>query len=215
MTDSRGQTPEDNGQKLNDASLRSPASVASHPSSDLPTRFGDFRVHAFTDEVGTDHLAMVKGTPHDGCLVRLHSECATGDILGSLRCDCRDQLETSLRLINQAGEGLVIYIRGHEGRGIGLANKIKAYALQDQGLDTVDANIHLGFAADEREYNSAISILKSFGLKKIRLLTNNNSKIDGLKAAGIEVMEQVPLWTAINPHNKKYLDTKRNRMGHV
>ena len=147
--------------------------------------------------------------------MRVHSECATGDIMGSLRCDCRDQLELSLRKIEEAGEGLLIYIRDHEGRGIGLANKIKAYALQDQGMDTVDANIHLGFAPDERTYGVAICMLKHFGLKNIRLLTNNREKIDALTAAGINVIDQVPLWTATNPHNEKYLATKRERMGHI
>jgi GTP cyclohydrolase II len=184
-------------------------------SSQLPTRFGNFRLLIFTDPKGTEHLAMAAGTPTDGCLVRIHSECATGDIMGSLRCDCRDQLELSLQMIDDAGEGLLIYIRDHEGRGIGLANKIKAYALQDQGMDTVDANIHLGFAPDERSYDVAVCVLKHFGLKNIRLLTNNKQKIDALKTAGITVTDQVPLWAATNPHNEKYLATKRDRMGHI
>jgi GTP cyclohydrolase II len=184
-------------------------------SSDLPTRFGTFRLHVFTDDSGAEHLVLASGTPADGCLVRLHSECATGDIMGSLRCDCRDQLELSLRKITEAGCGLLIYIRGHEGRGIGLANKIKAYALQDQGMDTVDANTHLGFAADERDYAAAIGILKHFGLKKINLLTNNRLKIDALEQAGIKVARQVPLWIATNPNNEKYVETKRKKMGHI
>jgi GTP cyclohydrolase II len=184
-------------------------------SSQLPTRFGDFRLSVFVDDKGAEHLALAAGTPSDGCLVRLHSECATGDIMGSLRCDCRDQLELALHKIDEAGEGLLIYIRDHEGRGIGLANKIKAYALQDQGMDTVDANLHLGFAADERSYDVSFCILKHFGLKSIRLLTNNRQKIDALQAAGIDVTDQIPLWVATNPHNEKYLATKRKRMGHI
>jgi GTP cyclohydrolase II len=184
-------------------------------SSALPTRFGDFRVYAFADDKGVEHLAMVKGTPENGCLVRLHSECATGDIMGSLRCDCRNQLETALDEIEKAGQGLVVYMRGHEGRGIGLANKIKAYALQDQGYDTVDANLHLGFAADQRDYKIAIDILKHFNLTRICLLTNNKLKVDVVQKSGIEVTKQVAIWTAINPHNEKYLATKRARMGHI
>jgi GTP cyclohydrolase II len=184
-------------------------------SAELPTRFGDFRLHVFTDGNGTEHLAMVAGRPGDGCLVRLHSECATGDIMGSLRCDCRDQLELSLRKIAESGDGILIYIRDHEGRGIGLANKIKAYALQDGGMDTVDANVHLGFAADSRCYGAAVGILRHFGLKEIQLLTNNRLKIEALENAGIKVNRQVPLWTATNPNNEKYLATKRSKMGHI
>ncbi len=185
------------------------------PSALLPTRYGNFTLKIFTDADGTEHMALVKGTPADNCLVRLHSECATGDILGSLRCDCRDQLEESLRRINEEGSGLLIYLRGHEGRGIGLANKIRAYALQEQGMDTLDANTHLGFAPDERDYAIAIEILKKFGLKKVRLLTNNRAKIDALEQAGITVSQHVSLWTAINPHNESYIATKRQRMGHI
>lgn len=184
-------------------------------SSNLPTRYGKFTISVFRDDKGIEHMAMAAGTPVDGCLVRVHSECATGDIMGSLRCDCRDQLEQGLEKISQSGNGLLIYVRDHEGRGIGLANKIKAYALQCQGLDTVDANVQLGFAADQRNYNVPIAILKYFGLKNIRLLTNNKKKIEALNTAGISVSEQVPLWVASNPHNEKYLDTKRTRMGHI
>lgn len=184
-------------------------------SSRLPTRYGDFKLFIFVDDNQTEHLAMAAGTPADGCLVRIHSECATGDIMGSLRCDCRDQLELSLRRIAEAGNGLLIYIRDHEGRGIGLANKVKAYALQDQGMDTVDANVHLGFAPDQRTYDVGIAILKNFGLTRIRLLTNNRTKIKALEAADITVLEQVPLWVATNPHNEKYIATKRARMGHI
>jgi GTP cyclohydrolase II len=184
-------------------------------SSALPTRFGRFRLQAFADEKGTEHLALIAGQPVNGCLVRLHSECATGDALGSLRCDCRDQLELSLATIDEAGQGIFIYIRGHEGRGIGLANKIKAYALQDKGLDTVEANVSLGFAPDERDYNAAIDILRYHGLSRVRLLTNNRHKIQALEKAGIEVAEHMPLWAATNPHNQGYIDTKKKRMGHI
>lgn len=162
-----------------------------------------------------EYPVLIKGTPHDGCLVRLHSECATGDIFGSLRCDCRDQLELALHKMEEAGNGILIYIRGHEGRGIGLSNKIKAYALQDQGLDTVDANLHLGFKPDQRDYATAIEILRNYNIRSLRLLTNNRQKIEGLEEAGITIQERVPMWTASNPHNEKYLKTKRSRMDHL
>ena len=185
------------------------------PAAKLPTRYGNFDLRIFPGANDVEHMALIKGVPADDCLVRLHSECATGDVLGSLRCDCRDQLEESLELINQSGQGILIYMRGHEGRGIGLANKIRAYALQEQGMDTFDANIHLGFAPDTRDYTAACDILKSFGLKKVRLLTNNRDKIDALQQAGITVSKHVPLWTATNPHNETYIATKRKRMGHI
>jgi GTP cyclohydrolase II len=181
----------------------------------LPTSFGDFSVSVFTDAKGLEHMAIVKGVPKDNCLVRLHSECATGDIMGSKRCDCRNQLEKSLHLIDEAGEGLLIYLRGHEGRGIGLANKIKAYALQDLGLDTVEANVKLGFKPDQRDFTAAIDILRHFGLRSIRLLTNNKSKVAVVEEGGIKVSEQVSLWTVTNPYNERYLATKRTKMGHV
>jgi GTP cyclohydrolase II len=184
-------------------------------SSILPTRFGHFRLQAFADDKGLEHMALIAGNPVNDCLVRLHSECSTGDALGSLRCDCRDQLELSLTKISEEGQGIFIYIRGHEGRGIGLANKIKAYALQDKGLDTVEANLSLGFAADERDYEAATDIIRHYGLSRIRLLTNNRHKIHVVEKAGIDVVERVPLWAASNPHNAAYLDTKQNRMGHI
>ncbi|MBV8061839.1 MAG: GTP cyclohydrolase II [Alphaproteobacteria bacterium] len=190
-------------------------SVIMKAAAQLPTRYGAFWILVFHDDAGAEHMAMVAGTPSDGCLVRLHSECATGDIMGSLRCDCRDQLEQSLTMIEEAGEGVVIYIRNHEGRGIGLANKIKAYMLQDEGVDTVDANLELGFTSDQREYSTALAILRHFDLKSVRLMTNNKDKVKALQETGIEVVAQVPLWTATNPHNRKYISTKRDRMGHV
>lgn len=181
----------------------------------LPTRYGDFILHIFRDGQGTEHMAVVAGVPQEGALVRLHSECATGDILGSLRCDCRDQLESALRAIAAAGGGIVIYLRGHEGRGMGLANKIRAYALQEQGLDTVSANQHLGFVADGRDYAVAVAMLRYFGLSKVRLMTNNQQKLAALAAAGITVTERVPFWVAENPHNEDYLATKRAKLGHL
>ncbi len=182
------------------------------PSASLPTRYGDFELKIFTDAAGIEHIVIVKGTPVDDCLVRLHSECATGDIFGSLRCDCREQLEKSLEMIGEAGCGLLIYLRGHEGRGIGLSNKIRAYALQEGGMDTYEANVHLGFAPDARDYTAAVDILKSFGLKKVRLLTNNKDKTSALEKNGIAVTARVPLWMEVNPHNEKYIATKRRWM---
>jgi len=189
--------------------------IQSLASANLPTRFGVFRLQIFVDAKGVEHMGLASGQVKNGCLVRVHSECATGDILGSLRCDCRDQLELSLSKINEAGQGLLIYLRGQEGRGIGLANKIKAYALQENGLDTVDANIKLGFAADERDYNVAIYILQHYKLGSIKLLSNNQKKVSALQQGGIEVIERIPLWTATNPNNENYIDTKRKRMGHI
>ena len=177
----------------------------------LPTKFGKFNVHAFAD-VKLEHLAIVKefsGTPH----VRVHSKCLTGDGLCSLRCDCREQLEASLKHIENLG-GMVIYL-DQEGRGIGLANKIRAYELQDQGMDTVDANVHLGFGADEREYSAVASILGYFKIREIALLTNNPDKISGLERVGIKVIERIPLIIRPNEHNGNYLKTKRERMGHA
>lgn len=180
----------------------------------LPTQYGEFTIHVFSDEDGLEHIALAAGAPKDGCLVRIHSECATGDILGSRRCDCGEQLALSLRHISAEGEGLFIYLRGQEGRGIGLANKIKAYMMQDAGADTVDANLQLGFPVDARNYDAAIAMLKHFALRRIRLLTNNQRKIDALNAADILVTERRALWTTTNPHNAGYLQTKQDRMGH-
>jgi 3,4-dihydroxy 2-butanone 4-phosphate synthase / GTP cyclohydrolase II len=190
------------------------AKARSIPTARMPTRYGMFVVQVLTDGNGIEHVALVKGTPADGCLVRLHSECATGDIFGSLRCDCRNQLEVALQRIDEAGEGVLIYLRGHEGRGIGLGNKILAYALQEQGMDTLDANVQLGFAPDARNYDAAVEILRHFGLSAVRLLTNNYSKISALEHAGIAVTERVSLWTGANPHNADYLVAVLNRMGH-
>lgn len=180
----------------------------------LPTRFGPFVLHIFGDENGNEHMALTCGNLSDNCLVRLHSECATGDILCSLRCDCRDQLEEALKKISAEG-GLFIYIRGHEGRGIGLGNKIKAYKLQDQGMNTVEANLHLGFPADLRNYSVPVEIIRHFRLSRIRLLTNNQEKIEAIERAGIKIEERVPLWATCNSYNAKYIQTKQCAMGHL
>jgi GTP cyclohydrolase II len=190
-------------------------SIVKVAEASLPTRFGAFTIHAFRDETDIEHVALAAGTPRNGCAVRVHSECATGDILGSLRCDCGEQLAAALTSIAAVGEGLLIYLRGHEGRGIGLGNKIKAYALQDRGADTVEANHQLGFPADQRDYRAAIAILESFGLTEIRLLTNNPDKIAALEEGGIRIAERLPLWTPDNPHSHRYLETKRLLMGHI
>lgn len=184
----------------------------------LPTRFGDFRLHVFASETGgiyTEHMALVAGKPDDGCLARIHSECATGDIMGSLRCDCRAQLETALGMIAAAGNGMLIYLRGHEGRGIGLGNKVSAYALQESGMDTASANTRLGFAVDQRDYVDAVAIFRHFSVTTIDLLTNNSDKIAAMENAGIKVRRRVPLWVGEGRHNAGYLKTKRQIMGHL
>lgn len=183
----------------------------------LPTRFGHFTVAVFyVDGSRNESLALVHG-PLNGetiPLVRLHSECLTGDVLGSQRCDCGEQLNASLELIARAEAGVLLYLR-QEGRGIGLANKIRAYALQDAGLDTVDANLALGLPVDRREYASAAAILRHLGLRRVRLLTNNPLKHAALEQHGLEVVERVPLMVPPNPTNHRYLRTKARRMGHL
>ncbi len=163
---------------------------------------------------GVEHLALVRGEPEPGALVRVHSECLTGDALGSLRCDCGEQLREAMRLIGESRSGALIYVRGHEGRGIGLANKVAAYALQDQGMDTAEANAALGFPADARDYEVASEIIRSLGLDDIRLLTNNPLKGAALARYGVRVREDVALVLPSNPHNAGYLATKRDKMGH-
>jgi len=183
----------------------------------LPTRFGDFDVAVFEiDGTPAEAVALMHG-PLGGNtipLVRLHSECLTGDVLGSLRCDCGEQLQEALALIASADSGVLLYLR-QEGRGIGLANKIRAYALQDQGLDTVDANLALGLPVDRREYASAAAILRKLGLRQVRLLTNNPLKSAALERHGIQVVERVPLAVRPNSVNRRYLRTKADRMGHL
>jgi 3,4-dihydroxy 2-butanone 4-phosphate synthase / GTP cyclohydrolase II len=172
-------------------------------------------VRAFRGVVdGYEHLALIKGPLNDGALVRVHSECLTGDALGSLRCDCGAQLRAALDIIGSSTSGALIYMTGHEGRGIGLANKIRAYALQDRGLDTVEANTALGFADDNRDYGFAAQIVKALGLERIRLLSNNPRKTAGLRAYGIDIIEEVPLIIPSNPHNAAYLAAKRDKLSH-
>ena len=183
---------------------------------DLPTIYGHFRLVPFRQKSnGAEHMAVIKGEwkPGDTVLVRVHSSCATGDILGSKRCDCGEQLHKSLEMIEQEGQGVVIYMQ-QEGRGIGLMNKMAAYKLQEQGYDTVDANVHLGFKPDERDYGCGAQMLRHLGVSKMRLLTNNPTKRVGLEAYGLEIVENVPIEITPNPYDRKYLETKRDRMGH-
>ena len=183
---------------------------------DLPTIYGHFRLVPFRQKSnGAEHMAIIKGEwkPGDAVLVRVHSSCATGDILGSKRCDCGEQLHKSLEMIEQEGQGVVIYMQ-QEGRGIGLMNKMAAYKLQEQGYDTVDANVHLGFKPDERDYGCGAQMLRHLGVSKMRLLTNNPTKRVGLEAYGLEIVENVPIEITPNPYDRKYLETKRDRMGH-
>jgi len=187
-------------------------------SAELPTAFAKepLKVHAFRSTVdGTEHLAIVKYPLPATPLVRLHSECLTGDALGSLRCDCGSQLQQALRQISESEGGALIYLRGQEGRGIGLANKIRAYALQDKGLDTVEANAALGFAPDARDYGIAFQMLRALGISSLALLTNNPTKAKALERYGIDVAEQRPLAIPPNPFNLRYLATKREKFGHT
>jgi 3,4-dihydroxy 2-butanone 4-phosphate synthase/GTP cyclohydrolase II len=183
----------------------------------LPSRYGDFDLYLYESVLTCDHhIALVKGDPAEMTepLVRVHSQCLTGDIFGSQRCDCGEQLAKALQIIEKEGEGVFLYMR-QEGRGIGLASKILAYALQDKGRDTVEANEELGFAADPRDYGIGAQILADLGLTRIRLLTNNPRKIVGLEAFGLEVVERVPIEVEPNPSNVRYLSTKRVKLGHL
>jgi 3,4-dihydroxy 2-butanone 4-phosphate synthase/GTP cyclohydrolase II len=181
----------------------------------LPTKFGEFQMYVFRSELlKQEHIAIVKGELKDSPLVRVHSECFTGDIFGSLRCDCGDQLDRSMKLIEEEGSGMVIYLR-QEGRGIGLFNKVKAYQLQDQGMDTAEANLHLGFPVDSRDYTMAAQILKYFQVKSIRLMTNNPQKIEGLEKLNFKKIERYPLEMDAHHKNAQYLMTKKMKLGHL
>ncbi|MEO1186942.1 MAG: GTP cyclohydrolase II, partial [Cyanobacteria bacterium J06636_27] len=187
--------------------------------ADLPTQFGNFQIYAYRHTLDNkEHVAIVKGDPgkfgNKPVMVRVHSECLTGDALGSLRCDCRMQLKAALKMINNAGEGVVVYLR-QEGRGIGLINKLKAYSLQDMGLDTVEANERLGFPADLRDYGMGAQMLMDLNVHNIRLITNNPRKIAGLKGYGLEVIDRVPLLIEANDYNTYYLATKAKKLGHM
>ena len=185
--------------------------------ANMPTKYGDFHIYVFKNDLDhKEHLAIVKGDVKDGedVLVRVHSECLTGDVFGSKRCDCGEQLANALTTIEKAGRGVVVYMR-QEGRGIGLTNKIKAYALQEQGLDTVEANVELGFPADMREYSLAAQIIRYLGIKSIKLLTNNPSKKENLEHWGIQVDKRVPVIVKANSVNAAYLRTKKEKMGHL
>ncbi|MCF0207263.1 MAG: GTP cyclohydrolase II, partial [Bacteroidales bacterium] len=183
----------------------------------LPTEYGNFDVIPFRQMCnGLEHVALIKGTwtPDEPILVRVHSSCATGDIFGSKKCDCGTQLHKSMQMIEKEGKGVILYLN-QEGRGIGLMNKIKAYKLQEQGYDTVEANIHLGFKDDERDYGVGAQILRNIGVSKMKLITNNPRKLAGLKGYGLEVTETVPIKVEPNEYNEKYLRTKKLKMNHI
>lgn len=180
----------------------------------VPTMYGSFRIRAYRDRMtGADHVAVIAGEPGENPIVRVHSECLTGEVFGSLKCECGPQLHESLELIQREG-GIVVYLRGHEGRGIGLVNKLRAYKLQESGLDTFDANLALGFPPDLRDYGAAVAILEDLGVGSVRLLTNNPDKAKQLETHGMTVSELVPLLVGVGEFNQDYLDAKRDRMGH-
>jgi 3,4-dihydroxy 2-butanone 4-phosphate synthase/GTP cyclohydrolase II len=198
--------------------LKSDSLIEQLVSVDMPTRYGHFRLMVFRERNqpnSLEHLALVKGDwkPDEPVLVRVHSSCFTGDILGSLRCDCGEQLHDAMAMVEKEGKGIVLYMN-QEGRGIGLVNKLKAYKLQEQGMDTVEANLHLGLPMDKRDYGLGAQILRTLGVSKIRLISNNPRKRAGLKGYGLEIVETVPIRIEPNPHNEKYLSTKRDKMGH-
>jgi len=184
----------------------------------LPLKYGKFKAFVYKSVLdNVEHMALVLGeiSSETPTLVRVHSECLTGDILGSLRCDCGDQLHLALKKISEEGKGILVYLRGHEGRGIGLGHKLRAYNLQDQGADTVEANLQLGFPPDKREYGIGAQILADLNVKELRLMTNNPAKYSGLSGFNLEIVERVPLTTEVTPENEKYLSTKKEKMGHL
>lgn len=197
--------------------LKRESQVRRRVDVDLPTTYGDFKLAAYEQiDTGELHLALVKGTwkKDEPVLVRVHSSCVTGDIFGSCRCDCGTQLHDAMRMVDKAGVGVVLYMK-QEGRGIGLLNKLKAYKLQEEGLDTVEANLQLGFDMDNRDYGIGAQIISDLGISKLRLITNNPKKRVGLMGYGLEIVENVPIETVPNKHNEKYLTTKRDKLGHT
>ena len=182
----------------------------------MPTKYGDFKLTAYKDiQTGEEHFALTKGTweKDEPVLVRVHSSCITGDILGSLRCDCGDQLHGAMKMVQEAGKGVILYMM-QEGRGIGFFNKLRAYKLQEEGMDTVDANLALGFKADQRDFGIGAQILRDLNISKLKLITNNPKKRAALGGYGLEIVENIPIRVKANPHNEKYLQTKRDRLGH-
>ena len=197
--------------------LREDTLIEQLVSVNMPTKFGNFKLKIFKEKNNPnaqEHLALVKGTweKDEAIMVRVHSSCFTGDILGSLRCDCGDQLHEAMKMVEKEGKGVVLYMN-QEGRGIGLLNKLKAYNLQEAGMDTVEANIHLGFQADQRDYGLGAQILRELGIKNIKLISNNPKKRAGLKGYGLNIVGTVPIIIEPNPHNESYLNTKRDKMG--
>ena len=197
--------------------LRTESIVDPGVEVDMPTAYGHFRLIPFRQKSnGLEHIALIKGTfdKEEPILVRVHSSCATGDIFGSMRCECGEQLHKAMSMIEQEGRGVIVYLN-QEGRGIGLMEKIKAYKLQETGMDTVEANLHLGHRADERDYGVGAQILRHLGVHRMRLLTNNPVKRVGLEAYGLSVTENIPIEVPANPHNAFYMQTKKEKMGHV
>ncbi len=198
--------------------IRDGAPIMEHVvAANLPTKYGKFRIHGYVNRLnGEHHVALTMGDVGDGrpVLVRVHSECLTGDVFGSAKCDCGDQFDAAMRMIAAEGRGIMVYLR-QEGRGIGLINKLKAYALQDQGMDTVEANVALGFPPDMRDYTVGAEMLIDLGAKRLRLMTNNPEKISGLEKYGIEIVERVPIETKHKSASDAYMKTKKVKMGHI
>lgn len=192
-------------------------SIERTASARVPTTWGVFRCHSYDGPDGHTHLALFMGDVDDDApvLARVHSECLTGEVFGSTRCDCGPQLDEAMRRIAEAGRGVLVYLRGHEGRGIGITHKLHAYELQDQGLDTVDANVELGLPIDTRDYGVAADILLDLGARRLRLMTNNPEKFEGLEARGLEITERLSIHAEVHPEAARYLATKRDRMGHL